>query len=325
MKNRSLITTILTHIEKEELITPGSTVICGLSGGPDSMFLLHVLAQLHQQGTITLIAAHLDHGWRPTSEQDAQFCDNACNALGIACRTEKLQSLCLTTKFNGSKEELGRKARRFFFEKIAHEETAAHIALAHHADDQQETFFLRLMRGATLTGLTGIKQKNGLYIRPLLTIKKTDILSYLHAHNIAYLTDETNTHPDFLRNRIRTQALPVLKACDDRFDKNFAATIKRLQETEELLDQLTNTVLQSISTEDNGTVYIDRAAFEQAPRTLQQRIILAWLCKEQVPFVPSEGFLDELLRFLSQPHDGTHTLHSSWALHKKRGLAHIEK
>src|SRR3990172_10012376 len=220
--------------------------------------------------------------------------------------TEKISDLSLSFKFEGSKEELGRKARRSFLERIAQECQADVIALAHHAQDQQETFFIRLIRGATLSGLTAMKPKQDLYIRPLLETNKEDIIAYLHEHKIPYLTDPSNESPEFLRNRIRLTVLPALKQCDKRFDKNFLATLHRLQETESFLEEITQQALDHITTEENGVLYLAIQEFFNLHTILQKRIILTWLCQEKVPFTPTETFFDEIIRFFRQPGSKTH-------------------
>ncbi len=169
---KDLLSTIQAYNEKKGLIHDGARIIIGLSGGPDSVFLLHALAQLRTTRKLFLVAAHLDHEWRTESAQDMQFCKTLAESYAIPFVAKKISQLSLSYKSNGSKEEYGRKARRFFFESLAQEYNADAIALAHHADDQQETFFIRLMRGATVSGLYGMKPKDGLYIRPLLSIKK---------------------------------------------------------------------------------------------------------------------------------------------------------
>src|SRR5580704_10711033 len=163
-------------IAHHKLFSDGSTIVLGLSGGPDSIFLLHVLAALHNQKKITLIAAHLDHGWRATSAADAQFCMHEAQRLGIACIIGHLDEFKDTISWNGSQEELGRKTRRLFLQQVAERYNAHHIALAHHAQDQQETFFIRLIRGSSIAGLASMLPANGIYIRPLLATSKTDIL-----------------------------------------------------------------------------------------------------------------------------------------------------
>src|SRR5580765_5771796 len=110
---------ILRFIKEHSLFSEGSTIVLGLSGGPDSIFLLHILAPLHQAGTIKLVAAHLDHGWRPSSAADAQFCVMQAQKLGIDCIVEKLSNIPTTGQWNGSKEEMGRNARRAFLTQVA--------------------------------------------------------------------------------------------------------------------------------------------------------------------------------------------------------------
>lgn len=321
---KNLISTVHSHSNEHHLITPGSTVILGLSGGPDSLFLLHVLALLHASKSITLIAAHLDHEWRPDSYKDAEFCRSVTQALGVRLATAKISDLGLSLKFNGSKEEVGRKARRYFFEQVANTYHAHHIALAHHADDQQETFFIRLLRGTSLSGLTGIKWQQGRYIRPLLGIHKQDILAYLHEHQIAYLTDPSNTSPHFLRNRIRAQVIPALKASDTRFDANMATTIERLQETEEFLNLLTQETYQKLLIE-NEIEAITVTPFLTLHSVLQYRILIHWFCKAQIPFQPSQALLDEVMRFLKQPGNKEHQVYKDWRINKKNGVASIVK
>lgn len=323
---KNLISTVHSHILEHQLIYPGSTVILGLSGGPDSLFLLHALIPLHANKTITLIAAHVDHEWRVDSSADVEFCRSVTQALGVELVHSKLSELATSFKFNGSKEEWGRKARRSFFEHVADTYNAQHIALAHHADDQQETFFIRLLRGASLTGLTGIKWKQGRYIRPLLGIYKQDILAYLHEHDIAYLTDPSNTAPDFLRNRIRSEVIPALRSCDARFDTTIATTINRLQETEQFLDSLTHETYQTLRVETSpDTQALKLASFLTLHHVLQQRILIYWFCKAQVPFNPSQALLNEVMRFLKLPGNKEHHLYPGWCIKKADGVVSIIK
>jgi len=174
-----LINKIWNFVQKHNLLPPGSRVVLGLSGGPDSVFLLHFLANLWRKGIIELVAAHLDHQWRPESAQYELFCQKVAHELGIKCISAQVSELTFPFKIEGSKEELGRTMRRYFLEKVCAEEQANCIALAHHLQDQEETFFIRLLRGTTLTGLSGMWPKHGLYIRPLLETNKDDIISYM--------------------------------------------------------------------------------------------------------------------------------------------------
>lgn len=316
---------ISTYIEKHSLITQNTRIIVGLSGGPDSVFLLHLLHGLQKTLNLTIIAAHLDHQWRIDSAYDVVFCQNLAQSLGIEFVCAKASELQTSIKFNGSQEEVGRKLRRHFLEQVRQQYNADFIALGHHAQDQQETFFLRLMRGTTLSGLVSMRPKNGFYIRPLLITNKTEIVAYLKQRNIAYLHDSTNDSDLYLRNRIRSKVLPALELCDGRFNANFERTLKSLQETEDFLMRLTTQTFNTITHFDGATYNLAIAAFFALDPILQNRILMHWLITEQVSYTPTETFLHEIKRFLSNKKHNEHTMHHLWSLHKDSGYASIIK
>lgn len=321
MKN--LISRVHDSIAEHNLIKSGAKIIIGLSGGPDSVFLAHALLPLHKQGVCTLIAAHLDHEWRADSHNDAQFCQKFAQLLGIQLITKKSSDLSLNVKFNGSQEEIGRTMRRHFFRTIKEQENADAIALGHHADDQQETFFIRLMRGTSLTGLIGMRPYADGYIRPLLTITKEEILAYLHTHSIAYVQDPTNTSENYLRNRLRKNVLPALKLADKRFDTNFSATLQRLHSAEQLLEKISQETFATVSFNDGNS--LNMQAFLKLDPCLQQRILIHWFSRLRVPFPPSEAFLLEVMRFLKKGSSKTHQIHHTWHLEQDRQSIHIKK
>jgi len=267
----------------------------------------------------------LDHEWRSDSYKDEEFCRKMAYNLDVPYMSAKSSKLDITEKFNGSQEELGRKRRRHFFEAVCKNYNADHIALAHHLQDQQETFFIRLIRGAALTGLTAMRPKHGKYIRPLLEVNKTDIINHLNKNNIAYLTDPSNESPQFLRNRIRNTVLPPLQACDKRFDANFLMTLNRLKNSEQFLEQLTKKTFEQISHIENNIVYFNIKKFFALDLVIQYRLIVYWLEHTSVPFSPTQAFLDEIRRFLKQPGSKEHQIHKLWSLIKKKELVHIHK
>jgi tRNA(Ile)-lysidine synthase len=324
MSNNFLTQSINSFIKIHDLLPQGSKIIVGLSGGPDSVFLLHFLKQKQEEGIIELIAAHLDHEWRPDSYKDRIFCKELTHKLDIPLVIKKMSELQLPFVFNGSKEEFGRKARRFFFESLIKEFNADFIGLAHHAQDQQETFFIRLIRGSTLTGLTAMWPKHGLYIRPLLHTNKQDILDYLHEHNIQYLTDPTNVAESYLRNRIRLHVLPALHHADSRFDQNFMRTIDRLQETESFLEELTHKSFDEISELKDGISCINLKKLFELDQVLQYRILMQWLITSKVQFPITQDFLDEIIRFLKSKEGGDHQIHAHWKIVKRKNVAQIE-
>ncbi|MFC1842763.1 tRNA lysidine(34) synthetase TilS [Candidatus Dependentiae bacterium] len=316
---------IKDFIEKHNLIPKDSKILLGLSGGPDSVFLLDFLAKLKKEGLIKeVIAAYLDHEWRPESSKDAQFCLDIAKKYGTFCVPGKMSDFSAKLKFEGSKEEFGRKARRYFFELLKKEYNCDLVALAHHAQDQQETFFIRLIRGSSLSGLTAMKPKNGPYIRPLLEINKQDIINFLDKNNIAYLTDPSNISQEFLRNRIRQQVIPALQACDKRFDQNFKTTMDRLQDTEQFLEQLTHKTFKEISSEKSGVFYINLNQLLRLHPVMLYRVLIHWLIRQQVKFPVTQSFLDEIIKFLKQPGSKEHQILKDWSLVKKKNIVHIK-
>lgn len=317
---------INSFVGLHKLIEHTASVVVGLSGGPDSLFLLHYMGYLRNEGKVKrVIAAHLDHQWRENSNSDVIFCRKACQALNIEFVSAQLSELNFSRKnLSSSKEEIGRRARRFFLESVCKEYSIDSIALAHHLQDQEETFFIRLVRGSSLSGLIGIRPKSGVYIRPLLEVSKPDIVSYLDEHNIPYLTDPTNEHLDYLRNRIRATVLPALHAVDERFDQNFLVTMNRMRETEEFLEMLTQTTLINISTPHENRITFDINKFFTLHPIMQYRVLMLWLISAQVPFNPSQSFLDEILRFFKMEGSKDHAMHKQWKLIKKKNFVFIE-
>lgn len=295
-----------------------SLIIVGLSGGPDSVFLLHIFHELAQQNLIQLAAAHLDHGWRENSAYDATWCKQLCEKLGVALYAEHAKNLSLPKNL-GSQEALGRALRRAFFKKLTQQLDADLVALGHHSDDQQETFFLRLMRGSSLNGLRCMDRFSGIYFRPLLNVKKTFILEYLNQNKIEYLTDYTNTSDTYLRNRIRNTVIPALRSCDKRFDEKFASTLERLQEEDAFLQEITLQKFNEIFTDNTqiGQLSGNLTLFRTTHPVLQKRVLVLWLVQSQASFTPQHSFLLEIIKFLTSCRGGAHRLHDTWLIKKE--------
>lgn len=307
---------------KNDLLFPNQTIIVGLSGGPDSVFLLYYLLSKKTAYNLNIIAAHLNHEWRDSAQADADFCANLCNRLGVQLISSTISKLGITIKSSGSKEQDARHARRAFFAQLIQEHTADAVALAHHKDDQEETFFIRLFRGTSLTGLVGIQPKTGLYIRPLLCIGKQDVLAWLTEQNINFAVDPTNESHDFLRNRIRHTLMPVLNEIDARFSTSFTNTLERLQETEQFLTRLTQKTFQEIAQFDAalGCHTLNKEQFLSLDPIMQYRILVHLLALEKVPFPATQAFLDEILRFLNRPENKPHSIHTAWKVIKKKRI-----
>ncbi len=289
------------------ILTSHTNIIIGLSGGPDSIYLLHKLVEYRHNTNITIIAAHLDHEWQESSQIATQLCQTTCDSLNVQFITKKISELKFEPKWNGSQEELGRNMRRFFLENCAQKFGATAIVLAHHQQDQQETFFIRLFRGASLTGLTGIQHTDGMYVRPILHHTKTDILHYLHTNNIAYYTDQTNTSDLYLRNRIRNSVIPACITADSRFENNLISTMNQLTKVDDFITQQAQKTLETIQSKCG----IEKITFLSLHQVLQQKILLLTLIENDIIFTPSQKFFTEIVRYLKTGQSKTHRINPS--------------
>lgn len=299
-------------------ISANSTLIVGLSGGPDSVCLLHLLAQLKDNLNLKIIAAHLDHGWRQESTSDAIWCQDWCNAMNIPIVVQTASSLAYEPKYNGSKEDLGRKLRRHFFESVAQKYQAQAIMLAHHLDDQIETFFIRLLRGSSTAGLTSMKQQDGLYLRPLLLFSKQEILHYLATHELSFLVDASNQSNAFLRNRIRNDLLPTLSTIDSRWPHTIPNCINQLQQTNDFVESQAQSVRTAIASPINHNM-INIDAFLKQHIVIQHKIVLTLMIEQQIPFTPSTGLFSEIIRFLKSTKHSQHVFLQTYLIIKKQG------
>ncbi|MBI2344970.1 tRNA lysidine(34) synthetase TilS [Candidatus Dependentiae bacterium] len=297
---------------------PNSTVIVGFSGGPDSVCLLNLVTKLVPSLNLTIIAAHLDHGWRKESALDAAWCKNMCQELGVTFIGTTTTELNYTPKYNGSKEELGRRLRRYFFEKLAQEYNASSILLAHHADDQIETFFIRLLRGSSISGISGMRIRDRLYLRPLLNWNKSDIYTYLKQEKLSYLQDHTNLELNFLRNRIRLNLLPTLSTIDARWKKTIPSCIKQLQDTDNFLQKYCNNLISEISNQNDST-QINIIKFLALDEIIQHRILLLLLINQKIQFTPTTALFAEIIRFLKSNQSNRHTINSKNSILKRNG------
>ncbi len=199
----------------------GDRVVVGVSGGPDSMALLHILAQLSRDHgwNFQLLVAHLNHGLRDgDSEQDAAFVQAAADSLDVPASIEAKDVRALASEQGRGIEETGRNVRYAFFERAARKHGSKIVALAHHADDNAETILHRILRGTGLRGLSGIPayrpmnfERTVRVIRPLLRYTRQEILEYLQDQGIAYREDRSNHSLESTRNRIRHTVMPLLE------------------------------------------------------------------------------------------------------------------
>lgn len=231
----ALMLEIKRYIGANQLIRPGDGVVVGLSGGPDSVFLLYALHTLQARMGFTLRAVHVHHGIRGAeADRDAAFSEKLCAKLAVPFQAVHVAAPAYAAQHGLSLEEAARILRYEALETARQQLTTptAWIAVAHHLDDQAETVLHNLVRGAGLRGLAGMENRRNHVIRPLLSIKREDILKWLEQNKIAYVTDSTNADPHYTRNRIRSTVLPELREINPEASAHIAHSAALLREAD---------------------------------------------------------------------------------------------
>lgn len=222
-----MLNKLLAFIRRYEMVAPGDTVICAVSGGKDSMALLWAMYLLREKLGISLEAAHFNHHLRGAeSDRDEAFVRDFCTGYGIPLH---LGQKTVTAGKKGL-EAAARDARYRFFATIP-----GKIATAHTADDNAETVLMHMVRGTGLKGLGGITPVRGNLIRPMLCITREDVLAFLEEYHIPFVTDSSNETDAFLRNRLRHKVLPLLEEENPQIAQNLSAMALRLREDETAL------------------------------------------------------------------------------------------
>lgn len=197
----------LSCIKCYNMLKKGDRVTVALSGGADSVALLHLMLEIRDEYDITLCAAHLNHNLRGAeSDRDEQFVRELCGSLSVPLVVKSVDVSALSTTSGESIELAARKARYAFFEEVG-----GKIATAHTASDNAETVLFNMTRGTGIKGVCGIPPVRQQYIRPLLFCTRQDVEDYCNKKRISFVTDSTNLSDDYTRNKIRHNVLPVLK------------------------------------------------------------------------------------------------------------------
>ena len=224
MRLPSLVAAVDRALRASGIPARGSALVVGLSGGADSVALTDALAALRRRRGLRLVAAHLDHGLRPGSADDAEFCAALCRRLDVPFRRGEADVRARAARERGGLEQAARRERYSFLRRVRDDEKATAIAVAHTRDDQAETLLLRLLRGAGATGLAGMRPRNGDLLRPLLAVSREEVLAHLRERGLGWREDPSNADPAHRRNRVRHELLPYL---EERFNPAIRAALAR--------------------------------------------------------------------------------------------------
>jgi tRNA(Ile)-lysidine synthase len=256
-------------------VTPQNRIMAAVSGGPDSMALLHLLWRFNPKKVGVF---HLNHGFRETAAQEAAFVREYAEKLGVPVQLETYDITGYLAQSGESKQAGARKIRYRLMNNYAEANGYHRIALGHHGDDQAETVLMRILRGAGLHGLGGIPPRRETYIRPLLNIYKQEILQYCHEQDVPYVIDESNLEPVYLRNKIRQQLLPLLER---EYNSEIKAQLVQLadlaREDELELQNQAQRICEKHLTWQRGQVLFPRQVFSELSIAMQRRVLRALL------------------------------------------------
>ena len=255
-----MVNTVLQTIKSYDMLKKGDTVVVALSGGADSVSLLHCLYSIKEQYDLTLHACHVNHGIRgEEADRDEEFCKILCEKYNIPLHIRRVDVPQLAKERKISDELCGRQVRdRFYLELFC--SLHAKIATAHTMSDNAETLLFNLTRGTALRGSSGIPVTRGDYlIRPLIYCTREDVERYCAENALEYVTDSTNLTDDYTRNKIRHQVVPVLKELNPRFEKAAMRFCESQYLLTEYMDMRAGTLINKaqVDTQTNSALRAD--------------------------------------------------------------------
>lgn len=275
---------VLATIQKYSMLAPGDRVLVAVSGGPDSVALLHVLFDLRETLDLELHVFHLNHMMRgKASERDALFVKELADELGLPCTIRSFDVPAYIDERGLSPEEGAREVRYMLLDEVAEEVGASKIALGHQANDQVETFIMRILRGAGMEGLGGIPPVRNRYIRPLIEVGREEIEAYCREERIEFRVDASNLNLSYLRNRVRHRLIPALQEYSPGFRENALKTIEILAADQVFLEEVTEEEFTRIAVTEEKLVKLTRSALLKLPLAIRRRVI-----REGIRFVKGD-------------------------------------
>jgi tRNA(Ile)-lysidine synthase len=329
---------VRVFIERQKLLAPGDRVLIAVSGGPDSVALLHLLYDLREELELRLEVAHLQHGIRGVeAQEDARFVAELAEKLGLPFHLKEVNLRQIKSAAGkGNLEALARTERYRFFADVARERNLGRIATAHTQDDQAETVLMWLLRGSGLKGLGGMPPTHQLdgtnidsasypvVIRPLLGVSRAEIEEYLNERHLTFRLDRSNQDLSFLRNWIRLKLIPQLK---EKMDRNLPARLAQqaelIRQEDDLLDALAHTAINEIRTAEG----MNRRSLLKHGKAMQRRLLRLWIEATRghlrgLDFRHVEALLDLIA---DGPPQGRLVIPGGWELVKEYETLRLEK
>ncbi|WP_409343903.1 tRNA lysidine(34) synthetase TilS [Paenibacillus sp. MBLB4367] len=284
-----LVRKIEQEIVFQRLLEPEDSVVVAVSGGPDSVALLHILFLLSGEWRFRLVVAHVNHQFRgEESDREAEQVRELSQQLGLPCEIGVVDVPAYIRETGDNPQNAAREKRYEFLRQVAERYNASRIALAHHADDQAETVLMRILRGSGLSGLSGIHQrrivKNVELIRPLLRIYKSEVLKHCELYGLAYSEDSSNAERKYMRNRVRLDLMPQLMQYNPQLPQALNRMADLAGTEDDYMEGEAKRAFDRLATAEAGGFHFLREAFAELHVALQRRLIkliLSYLAKDQ--------------------------------------------
>lgn len=268
---------VIKTIEKYNLIQNGDKIVIGVSGGPDSICLLHILNSLKEKYNLQLFVAHINHMIRENARIDEQYVVDFCKKINVPAFVLHSDVLNLSKQQKISVEEAGRNVRYEFFNEVLEKTGSTKIAIAHNCNDKAETVIMNILRGSGISGLKGIEAKrDNKYIRPLIECSREEIENYCKEHNLETRHDESNDENIYKRNKIRNIVIPFIKR---EFNSNIISTINRLSIVATQEDEYINKIVEKeynniCKAKKENEIELDLKKFNELDIVIKNRMIL---------------------------------------------------
>jgi len=269
--------------KKYSMLHEKDRILVGLSGGPDSVCLLLLLNQLKDEYKLDLHAIYIDHGLRPEEIPDEiKFCKNLCENFNIPFITKSIDVMSYAKELGLNKQEAARELRYKTFEEIAFEKGANKIAIAHNADDQAETFFMRILRGSGQKGLSGIPPVRGKIIRPLIEIERKEIEDFLFQNpelrtrnaELPFMVDSSNIKKDYFRNWLRLSVMPEFQRKNPDLINTIGRVSEIIREEDNYLELIvTKTLMKLIPKKTDKTIELFLVPLENMDKVILRRVL----------------------------------------------------
>lgn len=281
-----MLTKVKNYAEKYQMFSSEDCVITGISGGADSVCLLLVLLELQKEIGFKIVAVHVNHGLRgKEADADETFVKRICNERGVPVETYYADVAAIARERKQSTEEAGREVRREFFEQARIKYAGTKIALAHHQNDNAETFLFRLARGTGLKGLGGIAPVKGRFIRPLLCVNRGEIEEYLREYSISFCSDASNESDEYARNRIRNHLIPFMQTeLNEQTIGHINETMEQMRLTQEYLEQQAETYITECVSQSEYGYLVAEDKYRDLPKVLKPlllRQVIVMICQKE--------------------------------------------